>query len=178
MGAEQAASQAEIREGPSKWRDAAHGRARRPAWGGKRRKRPKRPQGSSGRVGLCSGSIASPWKLSRQERFWLSQARAGWGMGPEGDGPSNGVSAEPRPAQAWASAGGTLGGGRGRQHPDPSPFFLADPGGHAQRYVLGKGRAGPRRPLVARQEMAGRGRVPLSRVRLLRPHGLEPARLL
>lgn len=41
--------------------------------------------------------------------------------------------------------------------PDPSPFFLSDSGGHAQRYGFWKGRLGPRRPLVARGGMAGRG---------------------
>lgn len=49
----------------------------------------------------------------------------------------------PRPVGPWTAEGGA-------NTPDLSPFFLADPGGHAQRYVLGKGRAGPWRPLVAR----------------------------
>lgn len=39
---------------------------------------------------------------------------------------------------------GTLVSGRGPSAtPDPSAFFLADTGGHAQRYVVWKGRPGP-----------------------------------
>lgn len=41
--------------------------------------------------------------------------------------------------------------------PDPSPFFLSDSRGYAQRYGFWKGRLGPRRPLVARAGMAGGG---------------------
>ena len=117
-----------------------------------------KPWGSPGRVGLCSGSSGSPRRLlSRLGPFWLSQARAGWGIGPGGDSPSDGVTAQPGPPQALASAGGTLVMWEGAPAPLTSPFFLAGPGGHAQRYVFGKGQAGPRRPLLARCGMAGRG---------------------
>lgn len=100
-----------------------------------------RPRGSSGRVGLCSGALHEPLELSRQERFWLSQARGRGEVGQKGAAPPMGSALNhaplrlgPRPVGPWAAEGAPA--------PDP-PFFLADPSGHAQRYVLGKGGQGP-----------------------------------
>lgn len=61
----------------------------------------------------CSGALRAPGKLSRQERFWLSQARAGWGMGPKETAPPMGSALNhaplrlgPRPVGPWAAEGG------------------------------------------------------------------------
>lgn len=110
-------------------------------------------------LGLTRKGWTLVWELwePREASEQVGTFLAVWGIGPGGDSPCDGVTSQPGPPQAPASAGGTLVMWEGAPAPLTSPFFFAGPGGHAQRYVFGKGRAEPRRPLLARWGMAGRG---------------------
>lgn len=83
MGAEQAASQAgKPGKGLPKWRDAAHG-SQEAGQGGKEA---EEAPGVIRKGWTLFWEHCGPWKLSRQERFWLSPR-----LGRGGDGSQKGT---------------------------------------------------------------------------------------